>query len=650
MEELRRARRLVGVHGTVCLRDPKAPIPLPDGHELLAVLDAHGDVAREIVLLAASAVGLSVDEIPLLAAATGRVCADYGHAADQLVLAGILDSDLPGRLRCRHPALVAAVVARAGSDALRQLHRVMAEQLLDIQAQDGCRAPLLAGHVAGAGRALPQRPDLVELLRDEGLRLELTEQSRYSEHLYAAWWHAGPGEERGLLRWELIQLFVRTGRYEELAAYVAEELESGAGSEEHAELAAAAVLAAVHLGRPVPASIRERLAVEPAGPLDFAERWFDGEPIRPEDFMASFGRAWPFHDATLTTIAGHTRRLAQPDERIAAASAVRDLVPVFEAVLGSAYRAPEDGPVAAYHRLCAGYVAADWEGALSAARELELCPDADAFAVEHARLLAAEMCAWRGENRRATAWLESVPEGGCLPVLRGWVATGLLDHAGDPAAAAEHGWAVYQEHADDRDELALDRLLLRLAWIAEHDRQPYASRRALAEAEARRKRAASPRSLETASLIRALVNADNAAVRVAEQLVRPRGEGFDLVLLALIAGRISGAPHGWLREAYDVSQTIGAARLVALAKCSMDRHGVAAPATRTRPAELSSTELHIIDLIRQGRTNRQIADTIRIGEKTVEKHLTRLFVKAGCRTRHGLATSGLGRPQESVGA
>jgi DNA-binding CsgD family transcriptional regulator len=41
---------------------------------------------------------------------------------------------------------------------------------------------------------------------------------------------------------------------------------------------------------------------------------------------------------------------------------------------------------------------------------------------------------------------------------------------------------------------------------------------------------------------------------------------------------------------------------------------------------------------------------LRVSAKTVEKHLTRLFAKAGCRTRHALAMSGLGARQELVGA
>ncbi|MGW4133690.1 response regulator transcription factor, partial [Amycolatopsis japonica] len=65
---------------------------------------------------------------------------------------------------------------------------------------------------------------------------------------------------------------------------------------------------------------------------------------------------------------------------------------------------------------------------------------------------------------------------------------------------------------------------------------------------------------------------------------------------------------------------------------------------------LTETETGILELVRTGRTNRQIARAVRLSEKTVEKHLTRLFAKAGCRTRYGLATSNLGRRTDAIGA
>jgi DNA-binding NarL/FixJ family response regulator len=38
-------------------------------------------------------------------------------------------------------------------------------------------------------------------------------------------------------------------------------------------------------------------------------------------------------------------------------------------------------------------------------------------------------------------------------------------------------------------------------------------------------------------------------------------------------------------------------------------------------------------------TNRQIAAEIQVSEKSVERHLTKLFAKAGCRSRLGLVAA-----------
>ncbi|NLU79473.1 helix-turn-helix transcriptional regulator [Micromonospora sp. HNM0581] len=60
-----------------------------------------------------------------------------------------------------------------------------------------------------------------------------------------------------------------------------------------------------------------------------------------------------------------------------------------------------------------------------------------------------------------------------------------------------------------------------------------------------------------------------------------------------------------------------------------------------RRADFTTMEREVIGLIRHGRTNRQIAVALRISEKTVENHLTRLFARTGCRSRVELAAVSL---------
>ena len=52
---------------------------------------------------------------------------------------------------------------------------------------------------------------------------------------------------------------------------------------------------------------------------------------------------------------------------------------------------------------------------------------------------------------------------------------------------------------------------------------------------------------------------------------------------------------------------------------------------------LTVRELRIAELVTQGRNNREIAEQLRLSEKTVKNHLTRIFQKLGFRSRTQLA-------------
>jgi len=56
-------------------------------------------------------------------------------------------------------------------------------------------------------------------------------------------------------------------------------------------------------------------------------------------------------------------------------------------------------------------------------------------------------------------------------------------------------------------------------------------------------------------------------------------------------------------------------------------------------AELTARELDIAQLVQTGKTNREIAATLYLSEKTVERHLTHIFVKLGVSSRTALAST-----------
>ncbi|TDV42157.1 helix-turn-helix transcriptional regulator [Actinophytocola oryzae] len=424
----------------------------------------------------------------------------------------------------------------------------------------------------------------------------------------------------------LSRQFIAEADYEGLAAFVADVVARAGGvfddAGERDELAAAAALAAMHTGQAVSDAVRNALAGDA---LALADRWFAGARLRVADVAESLGR------------------LARPVRGVLDGHAdTRDLVPVLRSVLGPLYRTPTGGPLAAYHRVCRGYADGDWADALSAARELEFLSVGEPV-LDAARLLAAEICGWRGEDRQAAAWLAAVGEDTLFPGLRGWVATGLLDQ--DSADALSYGWDWYTAHAERLEEPGAARLLTRLASLATDTGDRYRARAVLRAALARY----GPES-ETCLLVRGLVDGDGASVRAVEPVVRARGTRFELAFACQRLAHLSGEPRPWLSEAYELARSMGAAKLVTTTRRAMEGCGVAVPVRRVRQSDVSDVELRIIELIRSGKTNRQIALSLRVSSKTVEKHLTRLFAKAGCRTRHALAMSGLGARQELVGA
>ncbi len=84
---------------------------------------------------------------------------------------------------------------------------------------------------------------------------------------------------------------------------------------------------------------------------------------------------------------------------------------------------------------------------------------------------------------------------------------------------------------------------------------------------------------------------------------------------------------------------VGEARIVARSAAGPARH-------ERMPGGLTSRELEVLACMAAGRTNRQIAATLTISERTVERHLSNIFVKLGTSSRteaaavafaHGLA-------------
>jgi DNA-binding NarL/FixJ family response regulator len=59
------------------------------------------------------------------------------------------------------------------------------------------------------------------------------------------------------------------------------------------------------------------------------------------------------------------------------------------------------------------------------------------------------------------------------------------------------------------------------------------------------------------------------------------------------------------------------------------------------PAGLSAREVEVLRLVAQGKTNREIAETLVLSERTVINHVSHIFAKTGMDNRAGAAAFAL---------
>lgn len=626
--------RLVPVRGVRCLADPGAPIALPPGHGLVRRVAGLPQPAPELVALAGSAGTVQVDDLLALAGAVGWEPAACGRAADLLVADGVLGCDERGELFVPSPALAAAVLDAVGEQRVRVLHARVAAHLL----REPGKSATAADHAALAGPELRGGPEVVARLCREAARVLPTAPASAARWYRAALAHCAahdPGRVPELTR-SLLRLLVRIGRYDWLREVVAEAVATGVPDGHEYDVAVAASLAALHTGVPVPAAVTARLAVDPAArpPLEFAGRWFDGrEAITLDGFVATFG-AFRLGDAP---------DAASVRDQLEIWAGRHDLVALFGFLYGDEYGAPEDGPLALYHRIITGYHRGEWAEVLSASRALELSGRPTTPVHCHARLLAAEIQSCEGDSRRAAGWLADVGE--CpFPAMASWAETGLMWRSGRLDEAIEAGWRGYERAAEAAERgypVGMHWLLVRLAMLeaeAGHT-DKLAELRTLARRWYRRY---GGRRLQMAELmVTGLAERDLASARSAVEVVRSHDNQSELMRACLIASFIADEPRPWLHEAYDIARRLGGDLLRMNIKARMRERGVTPPRRHLASDDLSPAELRITALIRQGLTNRQIAGALRISEKTVESHLTRLFAKTGCRSRLDLATASI---------
>jgi len=632
LDQVRREDGLTDVLGKLCLRERGVVTALPVDHDLVRHTAGLGDVAVPLVALAGATGWFGVDELPLFAEAFGHDLAGCGAVVDRLVAAGVLRCAGDGVLTTASPALADAVVRTLGAQERASVLVTFASHLL---CSGSARPAVLAAHVAHAGTALAPCAALVPVLDREAARLLRTDPASAARWYRAALWHCPVGSpEHERLLWTVLHLLVRVGDHELLAEVVEEAVAAGAGN--RYELAAAVALASVHIGRPLPAAVHSTLAGYPEtrAPLAFAARWFAGTPMRVSDVAAAFAefRVDPCAVVDVAEI-----------EAIRAADDNHDVVAMFRLVLGDEYGEPASGPLAIYTRLLRDYLGGNWRSITSHARRLELDAVPRVAIHDAARLLAAEVLS-STDHKNAVRWLDLVDQDCALPALRAWAEIGLLYRNVGWNEAADLGWAAYDRV---RDEAELDNtaglrwFLARMGYLAWTVGDTCALARVHAETERWHARFGGTGLHATERIVRALAERDGAAAAEAVELLRGAESQAELMRACATAAYVGDDPAAWYQEALSIAKRLGEGWMDAHLRRMMRELGMAPPRARAARDDFSDVELEIIALVKQGRTNRQIATAVRMSEKTVENYLTRLFSRTGCRTRLDLAAASL---------
>ncbi|WP_258346157.1 AAA family ATPase [Saccharopolyspora gregorii] len=685
--------RLVLIDQHFCLSPLDEPISLPESHHLVRAVVADGDDTERLAVLLALQDEVSVDELPMLTAAAAISLDGAGRGLDSLVEDGILEIGERGRLRFAVPALTAALRRRSGAERARALHTALARQMLAKLERNGqVDRTRLATHLVHIGESLDGEAAAIRVLIEEADRM-----SSADPEVAAAWYKAALRQlSDDDDRWpplleELLRLRASLGQYDELTkdlGLLVPALIAGSNQDDQAKPLRRTLLVAVGLcwlttllqdeqsaqvqeparllkaltgGAVFDAELQEFAAAVRCGRFDeAADRFnalFSGDadreaepqdlPELPEVLMLlhaasgdadTFQRAWSLWRDRAQHPVDHA-----PD-RLREAGAMTDHATALEIVLGDGYRLPSRGSVLYYQEILRSFRTGEWDAALSAARrmEAELSPQRRTPARFLARAVAAEICASRGEHRRAEEWLQDTPRHLAGGHVLSWARLGVAYRAGDPDEALRVARAEYEQLRDGGGSPAgLEHLLHRLVALHHREGHEQAAAELFDELVALDERLRSETSSAAVLMARAQLRGSAEPAARALEIARRRADVPQLAVLHMLLAELAEDPKAPLHEAHAIARRLGWTELRYAAQDLMRRRGIAPPRTRSKQQLISSTESRIVRLVSDGYTNRQIAMAIQVSEKTVESRLTRLFARTGCRSRVELATASL---------
>lgn len=653
-----RSQRLVTVEGWAHLVRPDVPLGLPDGHHLLgpggcrwaAALAVLGVVRHRELSVVSTVCGVDLDVLR-------RIVTELHHT-------GIL-VDREHELRFAVPAVQSALAMAVEPETKRALHAALAKLLL-ADLTDGLLVDeyRLADHLAKAGDQVGGT-QVTDLLLSTARRALATEPARAISWHLAAFKLIEPGSTAWFAAVEsLLPILVEHGWFDEAAKIsgrVLPHVVERGDSRLTGVVLLWKVLALAHdnqVDRLVSAAhsavgLLERAGLDSSGMRLMAA-------LHTEDFRAAgplvhqlrrgpqlkeynknsalaaiwyhsvAGEAEAFRENWRECLAGH---LDPPDrEDVREAASLGDISELRELWFGSVPGRSESGRVRRYQRVRNHFIAGRWEQALQLARQLraEQLPDPTAYTQHLVRALAAEIYVQRGDTKRALDWLSEASDTVLYGHMVSWIRCGAMNLAGERADAIEWGEAAYRRARSLGYLGGLEPLLGRLVdlGVAESDGERW-----LREATELDDLVGSRASRRVLLRARTMIKGDRQAAAELLEIVRPLGRPSVLAAAALIAGRAGLEPEQTLRESYELFRQLKATPGRLAAAAALKERGLPVPRSRAPRDSLSAVELRLAALVADGETNRRIAVTLNVSEKTVESYLTQLFTKTKCRSR-----------------
>lgn len=647
-----------------------------------ATLDSAAAVARNL-----AHTEIRLDDLRRLKPGGPRRAGIVDRTLNSLVGEGILTADEDGRMSFAVPALAAALRTLPTHHEVRSLHALITTSLTDRLGAEtaGGGYPRLADHVTAAGSRLDDALAVDLLLaaartdaradwprsvrayssalrrlaphdrRTPGVLRESAELSlRHGDHpgvlalsepLFACL-DASPAEQdRDSLEY-VTEVWALSALHEHRLPYAPDPGPQDRDVPEHTPAAAA-------LAGPYGLDSYGRLGRVTGHPGGEAHRVPAADPVA----AGSGPLPSPAELRLLATAAGSRADLlkalhalppdpngAQTLDRLRSAAAHADLADALATVLGDRYTGAGNSTAARYHSMVRDYLKGDWDQALATARRIEArsrTRGTAAAGAHAARALAAEIHCARGELGHARAWLELIPDTVSHPLVA-WVKMGLRYWSGQVEEALEEAREDVRRARGSGLLSGVEKVLLRYVSFAMLENMPKAMREALDELEALHEEVGSPMTREAVLWGHGLVHGDVDSAVAALRLISRRGDVYLGLLCRLCLVEIGDDSEQRLAEASHIAQALGIGRATRTTLGHMaQRRSIVLPRLRPSKEELSEEEVRLTAMVSDGATNRQIAARLAWSEKTVERRLTQLFQRTGCRSRVELAAAWL---------